>query len=42
MFSVIRHLGETSPMITFDQLAEGLVDMVGHIVDGEMRKAEKT
>jgi len=42
MFSVIRHLGETSPMITFDQLAEGLVDMVGHIVDGEMRKAETT
>ena len=41
MFSVIRHLGESSPMITFDQLAEGLVDMVGHIVDGEMRKAEK-
>lgn len=40
MFSVIRHLGETSPMITFDQLAEGLVNMVGHIVDGEMRKAE--
>jgi AcrR family transcriptional regulator len=40
IFSVIRHLGETAPMLTFDQLAEGLADMTKHVMDGEMRKVE--
>lgn len=39
MFSVIRHLGESAPMLTFDQLADGLADMAKHVMDGEMRKA---
>lgn len=41
IFSVVRHLGESAPMLTFDQLAEGLADMVGHIMEGEMRDADK-
>lgn len=38
IFSVIRHLGESAPMLTFDQLAGGLADMAKHVIDGEMRK----
>lgn len=40
IFSVIRHLGETAPILTFDQLAEGLADMAKHVMEGEMRKME--
>ncbi|MBQ0754029.1 MAG: TetR/AcrR family transcriptional regulator [Gammaproteobacteria bacterium] len=40
IFSVIRHLGESAPMLTFDQLAGGLADMAKHVMDGEMRKVD--
>lgn len=41
MFAVIRHLGERNPMISFDQLAEGLVDMVGYVVEGELARQDR-
>jgi len=36
IYSVVRHLCDPSPPITFDELAEGLADMVGHYTEREM------
>ncbi|MDF1820452.1 MAG: TetR/AcrR family transcriptional regulator [Alcanivoracaceae bacterium] len=41
MFAMIRHLGESSPIMTFEQLSDGLADMVDHVVTGELRKADR-
>ena len=41
MFAMIRHLGESAPTMTFEQLSDGLADMVDHVVAGELRKADQ-
>ncbi|SDW01205.1 TetR/AcrR family transcriptional regulator [Marinobacter mobilis] len=35
-FSVIRHLSDPAPPISFDELVEGLTTMVGHYTEQEM------
>ena len=41
MFTMIRHLGEKHPPMTFEQLSDGLADMISHVVEGELRKADE-
>ncbi|MBZ2190133.1 TetR/AcrR family transcriptional regulator [Alcanivorax sp. JB21] len=36
IFSVVRHLSEQNPPVTFEELSRGLADMVGHYVDQEL------
>ncbi len=36
IYSVVRHLCDPAPPITFDELAGGLADMVGHFTEREM------
>ncbi|MBZ2190544.1 TetR/AcrR family transcriptional regulator [Alcanivorax sp. JB21] len=38
--SMISQLSEDNPTISFDQLAEGLADMVGYMIEGGMREVE--
>lgn len=43
IFAVVRHLSDPNPPISFDELAQGLSDMVGHYVSQErqlMARAE--
>lgn len=40
MFTIVRHLSEKNPSMTFEQICDGLADMVSHVVDGELRKAD--
>lgn len=37
IFSVLRHLTEENPTITFDELVEGLANMVGHYAEREFQ-----
>lgn len=37
IFTIVRHLGEKNPVITFDQLVDGLGDMVTYMVEGALR-----
>lgn len=41
IFTIIRHLGEANPIITFDQLVDGLGDMVAYMVEGALRDLER-
>ncbi|MGP4845212.1 TetR/AcrR family transcriptional regulator [Marinobacter sp. 1Y8] len=42
IFSVVRHLTDPSPPISFDELAEGLARMVGHYTEQEIALAKAT
>lgn len=35
-FTVLRHLAESAPVVTFDELACGLADMVAYYVEGSL------
>lgn len=39
MYTILRHLSDPNPPISFEQLTDGLADMVGHYVTQEMRLA---
>lgn len=41
MFVMIRHLSEKHPSMSFEQVSDGLADMIGHVVAGELRKADQ-
>lgn len=41
IFAVVRHLSEPNPSVTFEELAQGLSDMVGHYVDQELTLAKQ-
>ena len=36
IFAVIRHLSDPDPMISFDELADGLAAMIGHYITQEL------
>ncbi len=38
IFAVVRHLSDSNPPMTFEELARGLSDMVGHYVAMELAK----
>ena len=40
IFTIIRHLAEPNPVISFDQLVDGLGDMVAYMVEGSLRELE--
>lgn len=42
IFAVVRHLSDPSPPISFDELARGLSNMVGHYVAHEIRLTDAT
>ncbi|NPU94469.1 MAG: TetR/AcrR family transcriptional regulator [Gammaproteobacteria bacterium] len=41
IFAVVRHLSDPNPPISFDELAQGLSDMVGHYVSQERQLMER-
>jgi AcrR family transcriptional regulator len=40
MHAFIHHMNETSPAITYEQLVDGLANMVGHYAEREMQMVE--
>ncbi len=41
IFAVVRHLSEPAPPISFDELVEGLADMIGHYTEQEIALVER-
>lgn len=39
--TLVRHLSEATPSVSFDELAEGLADMVGYYVEGELARTAR-
>lgn len=42
MFTVIRHMSDPNPPITYDELVDGLAHMVSHYVRMELKLAQKS
>ena len=42
IFALIQQLSEDNPTISFEELAEGLADMVRHMVEGGLRDVEQS
>ncbi|MHA7853652.1 helix-turn-helix domain-containing protein [Marinobacter shengliensis] len=36
IFAVIRHLSDPDPMVSFDEMADGLASMIGHYIAAEL------
>lgn len=41
VFTVIRYLTDPNPTVAFEDLVQGLGDMVAHFVEGELRKGKQ-
>jgi AcrR family transcriptional regulator len=41
MHAFIQHMNEKAPLITFEQLVDGLADMVGHFAERELQMADE-
>lgn len=40
IFTILRHLAEPAPLVSFEQLARGLADMIGHYIELELLRLD--